>query len=165
MHRTDNSQFLLYIELPEKKKRKNPINDALTRMMTYELKQSISGLANYSDLKSKGGFTQTSKGYRGVHCTDCGEYSTNHDYLLGNGMITNSLAPFYLAYYRNSIPRSERKKTIDLFVFSLTGLNKIMFVVRWILLVRYFTVFKIIPYRRFPSQFNYDDYADDEMLE
>lgn len=68
MHRTDNSRFLLFVELPANKKWLNPINDGLTKIMHITLKYSEKGLADYSDLNSKGSFTKTNKGYRGVQC-------------------------------------------------------------------------------------------------
>jgi hypothetical protein len=172
MHRTDNSQFLLFIELPANKKRFNPINDGLTRIMHMALKYSEKGHADYSDMNSNGIFTKTNKGYRGVHYTECGEHSSNQEYLLENGMITNSLAPFYLMYYRNSIPFTEMKKTILLYLFYLLrGNQKILNFIRrnlpfvvWFLFFRYWGIYKLLPYRK-PMQWpEYDD-DDDEIME
>jgi hypothetical protein len=172
MHRTDNSRFLLFIELSANKKRLNPINDGLTRIMQITLNYSVKGLADYSDLNSKGYFTKTNKGYRGVHFTECGEHSTNQEYLLENGMITNSLAPFYLMYYRNSIPLSEMKKVIRLYLsYQLGGNQKILnFTFRflpfisWFLLIRYWGIFKLIPNRKYLSlSYYFDD--DDGIME
>ena len=115
MHRVDESRFLLYIEPKAVNKRHKPVNDELSMIMQYALTYSKKGLANYSDLKSLGKFNGTGKRYQGVHITACGEHSTNQDYLLENGMITNSLAYFYLRYYRTSIPGKEIKKIIRLF--------------------------------------------------
>lgn len=172
MHRTDTSRFLLFIELPANKKRLNPINDGFTRMMQITLNYSEKGLADYSDLNSKGCFTKTNKGYRGVHYTECGEHSSNQEYLLENGMITNSLAPFYLAYYRNSIPFNEIKKTIRLYLFYHLGRNQIVlnFINRylpfilWFLLIRYWVIYKLLPYRKYLSLTCYFD-DDDEIME
>jgi hypothetical protein len=49
--------------------------------------------------------------------TECGERSSNKDYLLENGMITNSLASFYLRWYRFDIPEIEMNKVHELVKF------------------------------------------------
>jgi len=113
MHREDNSKYLLYIEPKAVDKLQEPINDELTQMMERALTKSKKGAANYSQLEDKGdGYDWNYNGqirrvpsfregtaYRGTHRTECGERSSNCDYLLENGMITNSLAPFYLRWY------------------------------------------------------------------
>ena len=159
MERIDLSRFLLYFEPEPNGKRLKPMDDELTRIMQHALKQSERGLANYSNLKSNGDFTRTNKGWRGVHYTECGEHSTNQDYLLENGLITNSLAVFYLQHYRRNIPRSEIKKVIDLYLFYHLDKNqhrvdlvrKHYLFFPWILKVRYWLIFRLIPYRRFFS--------------
>ena len=113
MHREDKSRYLLYIEPPKKEKLLEPVNDSLTEMMEKSLEKAKSGSAQYSDMGSMGDFTE-GNAYKGFHSTECGERSSNKDYLLENGMITNSLATFYLKWYRNSIPDSEIEKLINL---------------------------------------------------
>jgi len=113
MHREDRSNYLLYIEPPKKEKLPEPVNDSLTELMEKSLERSKKGTAQYSDMDSKGNFRENNA-YKGFHSTECGERSTNQDYLLENGMITNSLAPFYLKWYRNSIPESEIEKLMNL---------------------------------------------------
>lgn len=100
MHREDNSKYLLYIEPKAVDKLQEPINDELTEMMEKALTKSKKG-----------------KAYKGTHRTECGERSSNCDFLLENGMITNSLAPFYLRWYRYSIPESEMNKVKQLMRF------------------------------------------------
>ena len=131
MHREDNSKYLLYIEPKAVDKLQEPINDELTEMMERALTKSKKGAANYSQLEDKGdGYDWTYNGqtrrvpsfregtaYRGTHGTECGERSSNCDFLLENGMITNSLAPFYLRWYRYSIPESEMNKVKQLMEF------------------------------------------------
>jgi hypothetical protein len=132
MHREDNSKYLLYIEPPLKKKLREPINDELTEMMEMALTKAKQGAAHYHRLEDKGdGFDWTDNNgqisrvpsftegnyFRGWHQTECGERSSNFDYLLENGMITNSLAPFYLRWYRYSIPESEMNKVKQLIEF------------------------------------------------
>ena len=102
MHREDNSKYLLYIEPPAQDKLQEPINDELTQLMEMALSKSTQGTANYSNLGDSGSFRKGS-GFKGSHRTECGESSSNMDYLLENGMITNSLAPFYLKWYRTPI--------------------------------------------------------------
>ena len=113
MHREDNTKYLLYIEPKDSDKLKDPIDDELTKMMEMALEKSQKGVAQYSDKSDVGKFRGGS-GYKGAHRTECGERSTNNDYLLENGMITNSLAPFYLKWYRYSIPETEMKKVLEL---------------------------------------------------
>lgn len=132
MHREDNSKYLLYIEPRSKDKLQEPINDELTEMMEKALTKAKKGTANYSQLEDKGdgfdwihngetrrvpSFREGNGGYKGIHYTECGERSSNCDYLLENGMITNSLSPFYLRWYRYSIPESEMKKIHQLMEF------------------------------------------------
>jgi hypothetical protein len=53
----------------------------------------------------------------GMHTTDCGEQSECYDLLLENGMITNTLAAFYLRWYRYSIPENDMLKIKELLDF------------------------------------------------
>ena len=108
MHRIDDSNFLLYIE-PSASQKEEPIDDELTQLLERAISEAECGTANYSDLSGKVNFHEDS-GWRGFHWTECGEMSDNKDYRLKNGMITSSLAPFYMKYYRSSIPEKEMKK-------------------------------------------------------
>lgn len=119
MHRTDNSEFLLYIEPEKNKKSLHPLNDGLTELMMFAISRATEGAANYAALDQVANFRKESR-YKGTHVTECGERSSNCDYLLENGMITNSLAPFYLQYYRDSIPDSELEKVVRCCKFYLT---------------------------------------------
>ena len=110
MHRDDNSKYLLYIEPKASEKLQKPIEDELTQLMEMALSKSKRGGANYSDLEDPGNSFQEGSAWRGTHRTECGQGSSNCDFLLENGMITNSLAPFYLRWYRYSIPENDMKK-------------------------------------------------------
>ena len=114
MHREDNSKFLLYIELDKDMKSFEPLEDELVEMMEKALKKAKRGTAGYSHLDNDGSNFREGSGYKGSHVTDCGERSSNTDYLLENGMITNSLAAFYLRWYRDYIPASEMEKVMAL---------------------------------------------------
>lgn len=46
----------------------------------------------------------------GVHRTKCGKCSDNVDWILPNGIITNSLCRYYIRFYREHIPQSEIDK-------------------------------------------------------
>jgi hypothetical protein len=116
MHRIDNSCFLLFIEPPKKKKMKIPVNDEITRIMKLALSEAKTGMSNYSSPEAAPRF-RSGPGYKGYHKTACGKRSIGYDYLLENGMITNDLAPFYLQYYRDSIPDSEMKKILKLVTY------------------------------------------------
>jgi|SRR5579859_4092856 len=109
MHRVDSSIFLLYLEFKASDKSVEPINDEIVEVVTLALKRAKSGTANYSDVDKEPQF-QEGWGYKGIHITECGQASSNKDFLLENGMITNSLAPYYLQYYRHKIPPSEMEK-------------------------------------------------------
>ncbi len=114
MHRIDDSRFLLYIEPAAQEKAAVPIDDHLTMVMQLALTMAKKGIANYSDVDEVPEFREKEM-YRGNHTTACGHYSDSQDYLLINQMITNSLAPYYLRWYRNSIPESEMKKVQQLY--------------------------------------------------
>lgn len=49
-------------------------------------------------------------GYRGWHTCSCGKASDNKDWLLPNGVITNSLFLHYVMCHRQEIPQSEIDK-------------------------------------------------------
>lgn len=118
MHREDKSKFLLYIEPNYNKKSKEPVNDILTEIMQLALDEAEKGVSNYSHLDEEPRFN---KGFmfRGFHTTSDGKNSSNCDYLLKNGMITNSLCVYYLQYYRSSIPLTEIEKLNELSLFYL----------------------------------------------
>lgn len=108
MIKIDNPKMLLYIEPKKEEKLFKPIIDDIVRKFKsiYSKAQEGTCYRQHFNMDS---------GYRVVHTTECGERSTNKDYLLENGMVTNSLALFYLKYYRNSIPQSEHDKLNILF--------------------------------------------------
>lgn len=120
MHRIDNTKFLLFIEPKKTEKATVPINDDLTKMMEWAIKKAKTGIANYSHAGEEPNFKE-GNAWRGMHITDCGQMSGNKEYLLENGMVTNSLAVFYLQYYRNSIPESEMDKVRELAKFYSNG--------------------------------------------
>ncbi len=116
MHRTDASPFLLFIEPSKEEKSANPADDEITQIMRIALSEAKTGISNYTETEQPPHFTK-GIGYKGYHTTDCGKNSTGNDYLLENGMITNSLCVFYLQYYRNSIPEQEMEKVNRLVVY------------------------------------------------
>lgn len=116
MHRDDKSKFLLYIEPKIEDKLKSPIEDDLTRLMETALSRAKEGTANYSDTVGEPKF-RSGSGYKGTHSTACGQRSDSVDFLLENGMITNSLAPYYLRWYRYSIPENDMNKLKQLAKF------------------------------------------------
>lgn len=114
MHRADNSKFLLYIEPKADEKLKKESTNEYIKIVEDALKDAKEGVSNYSDIENKKVRFDEGYGYKGFHTTDCGKTSSNKDYLLPNGMITNSLAPFYLRWYWESIPESEIEKLKEL---------------------------------------------------
>ena len=81
--------------------------------MELAFSKAKSGSANYSDIDKPEKFNDD--GWMGWHTTDCGheDYDSN-DYLLENGMITNSMCIFYVKRYRYSIHENDWKKLKDL---------------------------------------------------
>ena len=78
MHRTDDSNFLLYIE-PSASQKEDPINDELTQLLERAISEAECGSANYSDLSGEVNFHEDS-GWRGFHQTECGQRSDSKDY-------------------------------------------------------------------------------------
>jgi len=113
MNRVDDSKYLLYLEFDKKDKREKPFNDEIVKLMYMALADAKEGTSKYSDPKDKGTF-DSGDAYLGVFTAADGARSTNCDYLLINGMITNSLAPYYLLWYRDVIPESEMEKVLQL---------------------------------------------------
>jgi hypothetical protein len=84
--------------------------------MKVALNEAKRGTSNYSRVNEMPYFFE-SCGYKGYHSTECGERSFPADYLLENGMVTNSLAAFYLRFCRNSIPESEMRKVMKVVTY------------------------------------------------
>ena len=101
-----SEKMLLYIE-PQNQKSDTPVLDELTKKMT----------AAFRDYK-------TGSGYQGQFMEDamtigeqtcaCGAKSTNLDYLLPSGFITNRLCVHYLAWHRSEVPQSGLDKVAAL---------------------------------------------------
>jgi hypothetical protein len=102
----------LYIEPKKEEKSLSPVNDVYTLIMEKLLEIAVVGASKYNKLDDHNTFMPLN-GWRGIHRTDCGQASTSRDYLLDSGYITNSLAVFYLRWYRSSIPESEMEKVKD----------------------------------------------------
>jgi hypothetical protein len=94
---------LLFIEPKKEERSLEPINDQFTAMMEYYIRNSPKGIMTSI------GFGENAY-YRGMHTTDCGERSSSTNYYIEKLYITNSLAPFYLKWYRNSISENDWNK-------------------------------------------------------
>jgi len=116
MHREDNSNYLLYIEPDPKLKSEVPDQGPAYTLVKMALERALEGTSNYSDLEDHGSFRQ-GNAFKGVHQAQDGTRSSNKDYLLENGMITNSLAPYYLMWYKDAIPTTELVKLVKLAQF------------------------------------------------
>lgn len=88
---------LLYI-YPRSRAAAEPVIDEATRKMT----------AAYLASKTTGIL------WRGFHVCKCGVRSSNTDYILPGGMITNSLCVHYLAFHRDEVPEEEVTKVMGL---------------------------------------------------
>lgn len=91
MHNLANIYVLMIEPDIEGKKSKKPIEDNLTMVV-----DKLMAMCVFKDIR-----------YRGTHRTNCGEKSDNKDWILPGGQITNSLAPYYIRYYRPYIPECE----------------------------------------------------------
>lgn len=96
MHDTSD-QYFLQIEPDRDAKPCGPIDDDITKAVKYILSCAEAGTR-----------------YRGFHVTKCGQASGSQDLILPNGMITNSLALYYIRFYRHAIPEEEFKKIADI---------------------------------------------------
>ncbi len=101
---------LLFIEPKKEDRSSSPISDEITQIMALALREAKEGIGSPDKWYEN-------SGYRGWHTTDCGQTSSNCNYLLKNGMVTNSLSLYYLYYYRNVIPESEMIKVMKLVDF------------------------------------------------
>ena len=98
--------MLLFIE-PQNVKSETPTVDELTKKMT----------AAFRDFKTGSGFQgqfMEDAMTMGEQTCVCGARSTNVDYLLPSGYITNYLCVHYLAWHRNEVPQSELDKVAAL---------------------------------------------------
>lgn len=88
-------KYVMMIE-PDKEgeKAETPIEDNLTLTM-----EQLLNVCDYSQSR-----------YKGIHVTKCGKWSDNKDWILPGGQITNSLAEYYMKYYRPYIPETEIEK-------------------------------------------------------
>jgi hypothetical protein len=99
---------ILYVE-PSRDISLKPVIDELTRKMTAALRQSQSGTFNPASQQFRVG-----SGFRGTHECACGVRSSNCDYRLPNGEITNSLCVHYLAWHRDELSPEQLDKVAAL---------------------------------------------------
>ena len=125
MDRSASPKFLLYLEPDREQKEATPIDDQITLVMRIALNEAKTGTADFEDPDnptSKPVFVEGDS-WKTKHRTACGQLSENVDYLLRNGMITNSLAPYYLRWYRSSIPEEEMDKVMKVVDFYANNLG------------------------------------------
>lgn len=105
MHRNDNSNYFLYIEPSLEEKSSEPIDDVYTEAVQWALSNSLVGLFGSGTLNDRGDakYFSVGNGWRGCHINCDGERSTNHDYLLDIGFITNSLCDHYTRWFRTAV--------------------------------------------------------------
>lgn len=127
MNRSDAEKFLLYLEPELHEKSAQPIDDAWSQFMAYAVNNAPAGVADFAvpGDPSSGVMFQEGASWRSTHRTPCGNYSSVHDYKLADGSVTNSLAPFYLRWYRSAISEAEMQKLRDVHDFYVRmGLAK-----------------------------------------
>ena len=111
MHRNDKSFYFLYIEPSVEDKSDQPLDDIYTESIRYFLDNAkIGGSHGYSNLKCQGDHFTEGAAFLGCHKNCDGERSDNHDYLLENGFITNSLCVHYVRWFRKSITGENLQK-------------------------------------------------------
>ena len=103
---------LLFIEPKVDEKLEEPVEDGLSDILETLISNAKTGVIGLIE-NEEANFVENLM-TKGIHVTECGEASSNVDYLLPNGMITNRLAPYYLKWYRNSISENEMNKVYDL---------------------------------------------------
>jgi hypothetical protein len=91
---------LLYIE-PSQPASTEPVLDQLTRKIAAAFRQA----------------GPTDGCWFGFHECVCGAWSTNRDYRLPNGEVTNSLCVHYVAHHRPEIPLDQVAK-VEAFAFG-----------------------------------------------
>lgn len=91
----NDEQHLLYME-PKSPASGVAVIDDYTRLMAGTF-----GMAR-----------ETGVCFRGFHLCRCGVASTNTDYVLPGGLITNSLCVHYLAYHRHEVPEHELARVL-----------------------------------------------------
>ena len=116
MHREDKSKYLLYIEFNPKQKCEFAVEDELTTCIEEMMKAAKEGTSFYNNKEDDGTFHEGGS-YKGYQMNLDGSKSTSKCYLLPNGMITNSLAPYYVKWYRYAIPETEKEKLKALYNF------------------------------------------------
>lgn len=123
MHRNDNSNYFLYIEPDPSKRSAEPLMDEYTAAVQYFFDNSILGTTDYDNLKDNGTSFHVGSGYRGSHTNKDGSHSSNCDYKLPNGFITNSLCVYYTQHYRSSI-NGENLKKLEILKELYQNINK-----------------------------------------
>jgi len=106
---SNNPRHLLFIE--PRNTTAQPVIDEMTRKIAAAFRQAA----------------PPHIGYKGIHgCTGngCGALSSNLDYMLPNGLLTNSLCVHYLAFHRDEVPESEMAKVRELYFGEVEPTDK-----------------------------------------
>jgi len=111
-----DNRFLLFIE-PKNKPGKKPVIDNLTKKMTACFRSAVCEGCADSGIGRVG--VNTGKfiaglSTRGFHTCSCGAASSNVDYLLPGGEITNFLCIHYLAMHREEISEEQLNRVKNL---------------------------------------------------
>lgn len=105
-----DSKYLLYMEPKRESRSKRGVNDEWTQFVEDLLEDGIAGKSKYDDPQDLGTFKEDSKWGGARHECEDGQKSDNYDYLLIGGYITNSLAAYYMRWYRKEITESDWQK-------------------------------------------------------
>jgi hypothetical protein len=86
-------EHILFIH-PKNRKPSTPINDEVTKTIEYLFSNA----------------TEYGSRFRGFHMCICGKHSDNVNYMLPNGMVTNSLCIHYIRDHRDEVPQKDIDK-------------------------------------------------------
>lgn len=113
MEINNKSRFFLFIEPTPEQKNHTAINDEYTSLLRMALTEAKLGKSNFKESVLIPDFKEGFK-HRGTHNGPDGIKSSQQEYLLKNGLVTNSLCIHYLLFYRLAIQNYDWEKMKEL---------------------------------------------------
>lgn len=106
--------FFLYLEPTIEEKNGAALNDEYTALMRMALQDAKLGKSNFKEPGLPEPTFKIGGKHRGTYKNCDGVESSQQDFLLRNGMITNSLCVHYLMWFRMAIPKTDWDKIKEL---------------------------------------------------